>query len=324
MKEEKKEKRPPKLKLDYFPLATDINEDDKVVLLENYCGLEGFAVLIKLYIRIYSDKGYYTKIGAKEESLLAEQMHLSVIRFQEILACCFEFRLFDWNLWKTHNILTSKGIQERFLFATKMRKNIKIKPEYSLLNEEEKSVNVENYVENSVKNVENYVENFWQSVENSANCGKNVENSVENVENYVENSQKADFMSTKEKKRNRFKIKDKRAEADFDEFLGNSVVHPLLSVLVENEYLSLNTKPKQIERFSKLFNELEKEFDPELIHAAVIYITRYVKRNQVKVGSKYSYLKTALYENLQVLSTKSKKPMSFEEMLKELKHLNEQ
>ncbi len=48
--------RPLKIGLDYFPL--DVSFDDNIELLEAEEGLEGFAILIKLWQKIYSN-GYY-------------------------------------------------------------------------------------------------------------------------------------------------------------------------------------------------------------------------------------------------------------------------
>ena len=47
--------------LDYFPL--DVHMDNSVALLEVDHGLEGFAILIKLYQKIYAD-GYYIHVSA--------------------------------------------------------------------------------------------------------------------------------------------------------------------------------------------------------------------------------------------------------------------
>ena len=57
--------RPLKTGLDYFPL--DVSFDDNIELLEAEEGLEGFAILIKLWQKIYSN-GYY--IEWNEDSLL--------------------------------------------------------------------------------------------------------------------------------------------------------------------------------------------------------------------------------------------------------------
>lgn len=40
--------RPQKEGLDYFPLDTDIAEDEKILYLEAETGLEGFAIYVKL------------------------------------------------------------------------------------------------------------------------------------------------------------------------------------------------------------------------------------------------------------------------------------
>ena len=44
--------------VNYFPL--DVHLEDKVNLIEAEFGLTGFAVLIKLYQKIYGGSGYFT------------------------------------------------------------------------------------------------------------------------------------------------------------------------------------------------------------------------------------------------------------------------
>ena len=48
--------RPQKAGVEYFPL--DVENDDKLALIEADFGLTGFAVIVKLYQRIYK-LGYY-------------------------------------------------------------------------------------------------------------------------------------------------------------------------------------------------------------------------------------------------------------------------
>ena len=44
--------RPQKIGLDYFPLDTDIDQDDKVAIIEAQHGMLGFSVVIKLLMKI--------------------------------------------------------------------------------------------------------------------------------------------------------------------------------------------------------------------------------------------------------------------------------
>ena len=50
--------RPQKEGLDYFPLDTDIAEDEKILYLEAETGLEGFAIYVKLLSTIYRNSYY--------------------------------------------------------------------------------------------------------------------------------------------------------------------------------------------------------------------------------------------------------------------------
>ncbi len=41
--------RPQKAGLDYFPLDTDMEKDDKIALIETKYGIVGFGIVIKLF-----------------------------------------------------------------------------------------------------------------------------------------------------------------------------------------------------------------------------------------------------------------------------------
>ena len=136
--------------LDYFPLEININQDSKILLLEGKFGLGGFAVLIKLYIKIYGDKGYYCEWNEVEKLLFARMLGIDADRLDEIISTCIKFKIFDKKMYEKYSILTSKGIQERFFFITSRRKKINVENSYLLINCEEYRV-----VENSKKTVEN-------------------------------------------------------------------------------------------------------------------------------------------------------------------------
>lgn len=51
--------RPQKEGLEYFPLDVDMDQDDKVALIEAQHGLVGFGVVIKLLMKIYKHGYFY-------------------------------------------------------------------------------------------------------------------------------------------------------------------------------------------------------------------------------------------------------------------------
>ena len=59
--------RPIKKGLSYFSL--DCDTDSKIEYIEAIHGLEGFAVVIKLWQRIYKEEGYYLTWNKKSKLL---------------------------------------------------------------------------------------------------------------------------------------------------------------------------------------------------------------------------------------------------------------
>ena len=265
--------------LDYFPLEININQDSKILLLEGKFGLEGFAVLIKLYIKIYGDKGYYCEWNEVEKLLFARMLGIDADRLDEIISTCIKFKIFDKKMYEKYSILTSKGIQERFFFITSRRKKINVENPYLLINCEEYRA----------------VENSKKTVENSKIQTKDVK-----IQSELVNKQTKDVFlqqsKVKESKVNDIKIKDKGFLQNVENY------HPLLELLAKNEYIDANTTTRQLEQFNDLFFNLERDYELELIKAATSYITRFVKRNNVAIVNKVSYLKTALMANLDWLS----------------------
>ena len=136
-------------------------------------------------------------------------------------------------------------------------------------------------------NCEEYraVENSKKTVENSKIQTKDVKIQSERV-----NKQTKDVFlqqsKVKESKVNDL-IKDKGV---FSQNVEN--FSPLLGLLVETDYIDVNTSTRQLKQFNDLFFNLERDYELELIKAATSYITRFVKRNNVSIANKVSYLKT--------------------------------
>lgn len=127
--------RPQKIGLDYFPLDVDIDQDDKVALIEAQHGLKGFAIVIKLLMKIYKNS-YFYEWTKKEQLLFSKRVNVDINEINVIINDCIEWGIFDSELYKNYKILTSSGIQRRFLEATTRRKRVEINKDYLLLNDE--------------------------------------------------------------------------------------------------------------------------------------------------------------------------------------------
>lgn len=131
--------RPQKIGLDYFPLDVDIDQDDKVALIEAQHGLKGFAIVIKLLMKIYKNS-YFYEWTKKEQLLFSKRVNVDINDINVVINDCIEWGLFDSELYKNYKILTSSGIQRRFLEAVGRRQKVKIDKNYLLLDDE--TVNV--------------------------------------------------------------------------------------------------------------------------------------------------------------------------------------
>ena len=124
--------RPRKVGLDYFPLDVDIDQDDKVALIEAQHGILGFGIIIKLLMKIYSE-GYFYNWTEKEQILFTRRVNVDINTINAIIESCSKWGIFSSELLKKHEILTSKGIQVRYFEATKRRQRVEIIKEYLLL-----------------------------------------------------------------------------------------------------------------------------------------------------------------------------------------------
>lgn len=124
----------------YFPL--DVHLDDKFELIEAEFGLTGFAVVVKLFQKIYGDNGYYCEWTYDVALLFARKIGLGVNAVSEILRASIKRGIFDSRLYEEYHILTSKGIQNRYLEAVSRRKKVEIQKAYLLVKVAQKYENV--------------------------------------------------------------------------------------------------------------------------------------------------------------------------------------
>jgi hypothetical protein len=135
-----------KSKLDWFKL--DCQLDDKLELIESEFGLVGFAVVVKLWQKIYGSEGYYCEWNDDVALVFARKINAGANVVSEIVARCLTRGIFDMGMYKKSGILTSHGIQSRYYECAARRKGEKIKPEYLLLCNTQNSDNADNSSKN--------------------------------------------------------------------------------------------------------------------------------------------------------------------------------
>ncbi len=134
--------RPIKTGLDYFPL--DVNLEDKVELIEAEFGLQAFAIIIKLWQKIYQN-GYYIQWDKDNVLLFSRRVNSELTYINSVINSCLIRNIFNAELFEKYSILTSSGIQKRYFNACiqAKRKNIKLIKEFCLINSEFTRVNSE-------------------------------------------------------------------------------------------------------------------------------------------------------------------------------------
>lgn len=121
--------------IDYFPLDTGFLRDKKVLLIKGKYGAKGILILIHILSRIYEEHGYYIKWDDDDCFLSADAMGsgISPELTTQVVNECVVRSMFDEQLYNEFGILTSHGIQKRFVRAAKKRENIEFVEEYFLL-----------------------------------------------------------------------------------------------------------------------------------------------------------------------------------------------
>ena len=144
--------RPLKEGIDYFSL--DCYMDDKIKMIQAEFGLKGFAIVVKLWQMIYREHGYYCEWDNDRELLFKseEGLESGSNLVKQVIDACIKRDIFSKELFEKYHILTSRGVQKRYLAVTAKRKKAEVKKEYSLIKVMQNPVNDVNNPVNDDKN----------------------------------------------------------------------------------------------------------------------------------------------------------------------------
>lgn len=109
--------RPAKEGLDYWPIDCGFFRDRKIRLLRNEFGVTGVYVVLLMLNKIYEGNGYYITWDEDECSLLAEECREQEQVVNEVVKGCLRRSIFDDGVFQVFGVLTSHGIQKRYLTA---------------------------------------------------------------------------------------------------------------------------------------------------------------------------------------------------------------
>jgi hypothetical protein len=169
---------PYKSGIEYFSLDTEL--DRKFDLLESSLGIIGFGVTIKLLQRIYHSS-YYLKWDEEELLLFKKRVNVDINIINDVINEGLKWGLFSREMYDKYSILTSHGIQIRYIAATQRRTVVTFYQEYLLVSQEEfsypkgvivniKSVNDDNNLKKDVIYLQSKVKESKEK-ENKENGG---------------------------------------------------------------------------------------------------------------------------------------------------------
>lgn len=143
--------RPIKQGLSYFPFDVSFFSDRKVRKIIRGCGPGSPTILICLLCNIYEDQGYYILWDEELPFDIADTVGVSEGAVKELIKKAVDVDFFDKEMFEKEHILTSRGIQSRFIESTRKRKDVTIKKEYWIISGD----NSVNDVNNQVNDVNN-------------------------------------------------------------------------------------------------------------------------------------------------------------------------
>ena len=128
--------RPQKAGLEYFPLDVDIDSDERVEFILAKHGFQAFGILIKLLMEIYR-QGYYIAWTERQQYVFAKRVNVDSMYTETVVSAYINEGIFDKNLFDQYGILTSHGVQTRYLQASGRRVTVEMIEQFCLLDTKE-------------------------------------------------------------------------------------------------------------------------------------------------------------------------------------------
>lgn len=121
--------------LGYFPFDIDFFQDLRIRKLIKYQGGKAITVYALLLCFIYRD-GYYIKWDEELPFKISEQTGFDEAYIREVITCCLNIGLFSKELYKSESVLTSKGIQVRYMNINRLCKRVTTVTVYNLITDD--------------------------------------------------------------------------------------------------------------------------------------------------------------------------------------------
>lgn len=127
--------RPMKDGVDYWPLDVDFLTCDEIRMIRTQFGAKGVLIAVALINECYKSAGYFKKWDDDCCLLMADAVSCGITPelISQVMQECVRRSLFDNKVLNVHSVLTSAGIQRRYLRMLNNRNEIEIIKEYWLL-----------------------------------------------------------------------------------------------------------------------------------------------------------------------------------------------
>lgn len=127
--------RPLKDGVSYWPLDIDFFTCDEIRLIRTLHGAKGVLIAMALINECYKSSGYYKKWSEDAPLLLSDALACGITPelIAKVLLECIARGLFSAEVFSEHQVLTSGGIQRRYLRMLNNRQEIEIIRGYWLL-----------------------------------------------------------------------------------------------------------------------------------------------------------------------------------------------
>ena len=127
--------RPPKVGVDYWNKDVSFYSDKKIRLLRSEFGAAGMYALDYILCEIYRNDGYYALFDKDWCDIVSDGAVCggSSNFIEELVKGCVRRSFFDKRVFDMFGVITSKGIQKRYIRMASKRSEICMKKEYFLL-----------------------------------------------------------------------------------------------------------------------------------------------------------------------------------------------
>ena len=255
--------RPQKTGLSYFPVDVDIFEDEKLQFISAKFGLKGEAIVFRLLSKIYRN-GYYIEFDEDVQLLFSKSCGLerNDNATRNVVSELLKRNFFDKTMFEQFQVLTSKGIQKRYVKICNDSKRVasNLLPKYDLTPEETeftpeetiinsgvnytKKSKVKETKENQSKEENTPLRDFKKTVE--AVVIENLISANDTAEQLIQNEKLHEYLSMNLKIKDSAKreayilefIRQKELEDLFPRKLSESKKHFLMWIIKKQEHES--------------------------------------------------------------------------------------